>query len=132
MVEELQTTQIQEMIDLVGQEAKLGLRNDNTLKNLLKFIIFYALSAYNEDEEEEKKNMFEEENKNIYEEEKATEQLKKSLHNNPKMINVLGILYKIVNQLLKDSESYKEFAADQMNYLREKGERSRSSLEDKI
>ena len=74
----------------------------------------------------------EEEKKNIYEEEKATEQLKKSLHNNPKMINVLGILYKIVNQLLKDSESYQEFAADQMNYLREKSERSRSSLEDKI
>ena len=108
MVEELQTTQIQEMIDLVGQEAKLGLRNDNTLKNLLKFIIFYTLSAYIEDEEEEKKSMFEEEEKkNIYEEEKATEQLKKSLHNNPKMINVLGILYKIVNQLLQDSESYK-------------------------
>ena len=48
------------------------------------------------------------------------------------MINVLGIFYKIINQLLENSESYKEFAADQMNYLREKSERSRSSLEDKI
>ena len=47
MVEELQTTQIQEMIDLVGKEAKLGLRNDQTLTNLLRFIVFYAFTVNN-------------------------------------------------------------------------------------
>ena len=111
------------MIDLVGQEAKLGsmydrlnLTNDRTLRNLLKFIIFYALSAYNEDFEEEK-----EETKNMTEEEKYTYRLKKNLHSNPKMINVLGIIYKIANQLLKDNESYKEHADDEMRYLLEKG-----------
>ena len=53
MIEELQTTQIQEMIKLVGQEAKLGLTDDltkySTLKNLLKFTLFYAFTAYNKD-----------------------------------------------------------------------------------
>ena len=114
------------MIDLVGKEAKLGstydmlnLTNDRTLRNLLKFIIFYALSAYNEDYEEEKSH--EEETKNMTYEEKKTYLLKKNLHSNPKMINILGIIYKIANQLLKDNESYKEHADDEMRYLREKG-----------
>ena len=48
------------------------------------------------------------------------------------MINVLGILHKIINRLLEDSESYKAHAEDELLYLREKGNRSRSPLEDKI
>ena len=105
------------MIKLVGQEAKLGLTNDSTLKNLLKFIFLYTLTAYNEDPNFVPLKV----------------ELKQNLYGNPKMINVLGIIYQITNKLLEDSDRYKNFAVQEMNYLKENNSvRERSLLEDNI
>ena len=122
------------MIKLVGQEAKLGLTNDSTLKNLLKFIFLYTLTAYNEDpnlvlRREESKEREEKEKVKVL----LKAELKQNLYGNPKMINVLGIIYQITNKLLEDSDRYKNFAVQEMNYLKENNSvRERSLLEDNI